>query len=175
MIFLDSPWPILFVGIAFEAALAIALVRTGRGVLLWPMVVTAVLVLLGLAIERFVVTDRKAIRNTLDEAATAVEANNLNRVLDCVSPSAVHLRRQARSAIGRFEVEAVRLSYLDIHINRLTAAPTARVTLRVYGKGRDRWAQFPYENFVQPLVVELRLERGHWLVTGCDEDNTAGP
>ena len=36
MIFLESPWPWLFLGIAVEAVLAVALVRTQRG-LLWAM------------------------------------------------------------------------------------------------------------------------------------------
>jgi hypothetical protein len=176
MIFLESPWPILFIGIAVEAALAFALLRSGRGILLLAMIGTAVLVLIGLLVERFVVTDRKAIRNTLDEAAAAVVANNVDRLLDCISPSAVEVRREARIVLSRVEVEDIGISNLEIRINRLTAPPTARVGLRAYGKGRDRSPRipFPYERFSQPVIVELRLEGGRWLVTGYDDYN-AGP
>jgi hypothetical protein len=175
MIFLESPWPILFVGIAVEAVLAIALVRSGRGMLLWWIIGTAVLVLIGLVAERLVVTERKAIRHTLDAAVAAVESNNIERLLDCISPSAKRVRQEARLALGRIEVQEIRISGVDISINRLTAAPTARVRLRASGRGRDRLDRLPYEGFGQSLALELRLERGRWLVTGYAADDSAGP
>ena len=98
MIFLESPWPILLIGIAVEAVLALLLLRTGQGRWLWTMLGVGLLVVLGLLVEHFVVTDRKAIINTLDAAAAAVEANNLNGVLDCLSPSAEHIRSESRRA-----------------------------------------------------------------------------
>jgi hypothetical protein len=170
MIFLESPWPILFVGIALEAILAIALARTGRGVLLWGMLGAAVLIVIGLVAERLVVTDQKSIRATLDEAAAAVAANNIDRLLKCISPSALAVRQRARLALRRIEVHEIRLSNLDIQINRLTALPTARVALRALGRGRDRLDRFPYDSFAEPLTVELRKENGRWLVTGYEAE-----
>ena len=61
VIFLESPWPILLIGIAVEAVLAVMLLRTGQGRLLWAMLGMAAVVLLGLAVERLVVTDREAV------------------------------------------------------------------------------------------------------------------
>ena len=61
IIFLESLWPILSIGIAVEAVLAIALLVTRRGMLLWWMLGAAGFVLAGLLIEWLVVTDREAI------------------------------------------------------------------------------------------------------------------
>src|SRR5664279_5008786 len=73
---LESPWPILIVGLVFEAVLAIALFRTGRGVILGLMGGVALLVLLGVLVERWTVTDTKRIRQTLGAAAAGLQANS---------------------------------------------------------------------------------------------------
>ena len=58
---IEDPTPILVVGILIEAVLAIALLRTGRGVLLWAMLAVAGLTGLGLLLERWVVTERERV------------------------------------------------------------------------------------------------------------------
>jgi enolase len=59
MIFLESPWPILFIGIFAEAILALILFRTGRGAVLWAIAGVALLVIAGVLVERFAMTDKK--------------------------------------------------------------------------------------------------------------------
>lgn len=86
MFFLESPWPILIVGLVAEALLAVALFRTGRGKLLWPIGGVALLVLLGLVAERYTVTDTKLVRQTLDAAAAGLVANDKDRVKACIVP-----------------------------------------------------------------------------------------
>jgi hypothetical protein len=76
MIFLESPWPILLIGIAAEAVLAILLLRTGQGKWLLAMLGAGLVVLLGLLVERLVVTDGKLVQQTLDAAVAAVEAGS---------------------------------------------------------------------------------------------------
>ncbi len=164
MIFLESPWPILLIGIAVEAVLAILLLRTGQGRLLLAMLGVGLLVLLGLVVEHFVVTDRKTITNALDSAAAAVAANDLNRLLEHISPTAQPLRADIRAAFGRIEFRAARISGLEITINRLTSPPTAKARFRAIGSGRDRRGEFPHESFVEAVTVTLRKEGGRWLV-----------
>jgi len=163
---LESPWPVLFVGIAVEAALAVALLRTGQGRLLWAMLAAAALTLTGFGIERLVVTDREAVTNTLDAAAEAVEDDDIERLLDCIDPSAQRPRSDARWVLSRFDVEKAIIRNLKIDINRLTSPPTANAHFQAIGNGRDRKGEIPYRTYGERVIVKLRLEGGRWLVTG---------
>ena len=84
MLFLESPYPILIAGLLAETVLAAALFRTGRGVLLWAMGGVALVVLLGVLVEHYTVTDTKRIRQTLEEAAAGLKANSDQRVKACI-------------------------------------------------------------------------------------------
>lgn len=101
----ESPWPVLFAGVLIEAGLAVAILRTGRGKLVWLMLLVGVLTLAGLGIERMVVTDREAITDTLHTACDAVEDNDIERLLGCISPSADGPRQMSRRVLDRFDVD----------------------------------------------------------------------
>ena len=124
-IFLESPWPAIVLGIFGEAVLAVMLVRTGRGVLLWAMIGVLALALLGVGVERLVVTDNKLITAVLYDTAAALEANDLNRVLAHVAADADKTRADARSALSEAEITELKIRYLEIKINRLTSPPSA--------------------------------------------------
>jgi len=175
MIFLESPWPWLVLGIAVEAVLAVALLRTQRGYLLWAMLGTAAFVALGLLVERLVVTEREEVEMTLDAGVAAAKANNLGRLLNCISPKATKARYYAGLVLGRFEVEDARIRDLEITINRLTSPPTAKAKFLAVGKGRDRKNEFPYENYMRTVVVELRREGDRWLVADFDVEDFHPP
>ena len=83
---LESPWPILIVGLAAETLLAVALFRTGKGKLLWAMGSVAVVVALVLLVERNTVTDTKLVRQTLEETAAGLVANSADRAKACIVP-----------------------------------------------------------------------------------------
>jgi hypothetical protein len=166
VIFLESPWPILFIGIAVEAVLGMALMQTGRGKYLVAMIGVAVIVVIGLVVERLVVTDREAVRLTLDAAVAAVRKNDLNGLLDCIEPSAKEPRELSRWVLSRCEVQEGHISDLQITVNRLTSPPTAEAKFLAVGRGRDRMGEFPYQGFAQRVVVQLRLQGDRWLVTG---------
>ena len=104
MFLLESPWPILLIGIALEAALGLTLLRTGQGKWLWAMLGVGVVVVGGLLAEHFAVTDRKLITQTLDTAAAAVRDNNMPGLLDCISPDADKLRARLETALGPLQV-----------------------------------------------------------------------
>jgi hypothetical protein len=166
-IFIESPWPWLLLGIAAEAVLAVALLRTQRGSLLWAMLGMGIFVLLGLAAERFIVTDRKAVMQTLDAAVAAAKANDLNRVLNCISPKAQKARDYARWALGRAQIEEAHIHDLEVTVNRLTSPPTAKAKFLAVGKAQDRRGEIPYQEFMRRVVVELRWEDNRWLATDC--------
>jgi hypothetical protein len=166
-VFVESPWPFLLIGMAAEAVLAILLAQTGRGKFLWAMIGVGALTLVGLAVERLVVTDREAVENTLDAAVAAVAANDLPKVLSFTAPTAQKSRAEAQWILGRFQVDMARISGLEITLNRLTSPPTARAKFLAIGHGRDRTGQMPYNAFRQHVVVVLQLDGDRWLVTEC--------
>jgi hypothetical protein len=171
MIFLESPWPILTIGMVIEAILAIALWRTGRGRLLWVMFGVADVVFLGVVGERFVVTDREAIENSLDACVAAVKANRLGALLDYVAPDASHVRADARFVLERFVVERAKFTDLEITVNRATQPPTATAKFHALGTVRDRKGEVPYQAFSEWISVDFTLRDGRWLITGYQPEN----
>jgi len=170
-IFLESPWPAIGIGIFAEALLALILWRTGRGVILWAMGGVLLLVLGGVLLERLVVTERKRIEATLDGAAAAVEANDLNLVNMYIADDAADPRALARWALSQVKFTRAKISRLDITINRRTTPPTAKAAIRGYVSFKDRKGEYPYENHPLKGTVELRQGPDRWLVTGYKMDD----
>jgi hypothetical protein len=166
MIFLESPWPILVIGLAAEAILVVILVRTGRGVLLGAMAAVAVVVGIGLLVERLVVTDRKLVARTIDGAAAALEANDLPRLLELLAPDAVKTREVATEALREGEFIQVRIYGLEVAVVRTTSPPTAKATFNVITTVKDRRGMLGQQTLRPfPMVVRLRWESGRWLIT----------
>lgn len=164
-IFLESPWPILFLGIAVEAVLGMLLFQSGRGRLLWAMIGVGLLVVGGLVVERLVVTPREEVEQTLDKAVAAVNRHDLDSLLDCISPSAKEPRTLSRWVFQSFEIEDGHINDVQIDVNRLTSPPTASAKFMAVGRGKDRKGEIPYQNFAQPVSIKLQLQGGRWLVT----------
>jgi hypothetical protein len=171
-IFVESPWPILFIGIAVEAVLGFLLLRTGLGKYLIAMIGVALLVAAGLVVEHFVMTDRKAVRQTLDAAVAAVRKNDLQGALACITPSDTKARTFTTWVFGRIEFQEAHVSSLEIDVNRLTSPPTAEAKFLAVGRGKDRKGEFPYQGFARHVKLQLRLEGGRWLVTGYDFEDS---
>ena len=169
MLFLESPWPILIVGLVFETVLAIALFRTGRGAVLGLMGGVALLVLLGVLIERSTLTDTKRIRQTLEAAAAGLQANSAEQVNVCIVPDADgdRARELVGWALSVGEFRELTIRNLDVKFNYQTSPPTAETTFTVWARGRFRSGMVPDE-LSQPVAmhVNLRKESGRWLVFG---------
>jgi len=172
MVFVESPWPILFIGIAVEAVLAFLLLRTGLGKYLIAMIGVAVVVVAGLVVEHFVITDRKAVAQTLDAAVAAVRTNNLQGALDCISPSAQKCRTFTSWVFGRVQFDEAHFSGLEVKVNRLTSPPSAEAKFLAVGRGTDRKGEMPYHGFARHVILQLQLEGGRWLVTGYDFEDS---
>ena len=52
-------------------------------------------------IDHLVVTDREQVQNVIYDAARQAEKNNLEAVIECISPSATKVRDEARRWIGQ--------------------------------------------------------------------------
>lgn len=167
MLFLESPWPILIVGLIFEMVLAIALFRTGRGTVLGAMAGVALLVLLGVLIANWTITDTKLIRQTLEAAAAGLQANNATQVNACIVPDTDGnaAREKVRWALSRAEFMELSIRNLEVKFNHHTSPPTAETTFTIFVRGKDRSGTFPGDiSHPVAMVVKLRKELGHWLV-----------
>jgi hypothetical protein len=167
----ESPWTILLTGIIIEAVLGLLLLQTGRGKILVAMIVVGAVTLAGLVVERLIITDRKAVEMTLDKAVAAVEAGNIDRLLECISPSAKETREDARWNLKNYKVNSVWIRNLDIKINNLTSPPTAVAKFTVIGNGDDANHE-ALHNTIPPLdlTVDFQKENGRWVVAGYAGD-----
>jgi hypothetical protein len=172
--FFENPWWTIFFGIVLEAVLGIILFRTGRGVFLWAMLGVFVFMLLGVLLERLVVTERERVQMTLDGITSALEANDLNRVMSFISPDAQKTRQRAAWAMGRIEVQSARIYKVEITVNRLTNPPTAKAAFYGYISYRDRQGEIPYNNYGSNFIVDLHKMGDVWLVTGHVEEQESG-
>jgi hypothetical protein len=169
MVFLENPWPILSLGITVEVVLVILLIVTRRGVLLGWMLGTATVVGAGVLIEWLVVTDREAIDDALHSCAAAIEANDQAQLLSHVSPSATHLRQEIRGRMDRFEVSMMRISNLEITVNRKADPRVAKAVFTAIGKGRDRKGEYVLgQAYGGKVIVDFSCENGAWRATGYD-------
>jgi len=170
---LENPMPIIFAGIAVETILGVALVRTGRGVVLVVMVGVLAVVLGGVGLEALVVTEREQVEATLEGGAAAFVANDLDRVLAFVAPEAGPTRRAAQGLIRGIEFEEIRITNLEVNVVRTTSPPTARAELIARVTARDRRGDLGL--LTRPVNVEIRLRQAgdRWLVIGHDWEHVA--
>jgi hypothetical protein len=166
IVFVESPWPWILIGIVAEAILAAILVSTRRTVLLWAMLGVLGFAIAGVVVERLVVTERERVEATIDGIVAALNANDLPRLLgDYIAPDAARTRARAKWALNRVEIQGAHYRNLRITINRLTSPITAEAQFDGSVSYHDRMGEFPYNYYAAHFVVELELRNGRWLVT----------
>ncbi len=174
---LESPWPILIVGLVLEAVLAIALFRTGRGAVLWAMGGVALLVLLGVWIEQHVDTDTKRVRRTLEAAAAGLQANDATQVYACIVAGADGdvARTETDRALQQANFQELTIRNLELKFNYQTSPPTAETTFTVWVRGSYRGGMVAGDSS-GPVAMEvnLRKEAGRWLVYGAPKYTVHG-
>jgi hypothetical protein len=167
----EDPTMFIFLGILIETALGIALFSTGRGFLLWIMLGVLLVCLTGIIGQRFIITERKRVIQTLDGVVAALEANDVEKVLSYLEPDAAHSRERARWALGRVEVQNASYRRLDVNINMLTSPPTATVSFLGLIGYKDRKGEMPYNNYASTFNINLRKHGDRWLVEEHTEEN----
>ena len=106
--FTESPWTLVTVGVIVELVLLAALIRTGRGALLWAIAAVAALTAGLVTIERWIVTDRESISQSLDELAKTLATNDLQAVLGYISPSATEVRQLAKTGMPQITIKSTK-------------------------------------------------------------------
>jgi hypothetical protein len=170
-VLLEDPTPIIVFGILAEAILAVILVRTRRGVLLWAMGGVLAVVLVGVIVERLVVTERKRVKATLYGIAKAVERNDQKAVATYLARSASDILRRVVGYMGRLEFTDVSLRRMEITINELTSPPTAEARFHATVHFNDRRGEALYNTYPADFEVILVLEDGQWKVQTAEDNN----
>ena len=171
----EDPTPVLVGIIVVEAILGAFYVSTLRKEFLWAIL--GMLVPLGgiLLADALVVTDREAIQATISEGVAALEANDLERALKLVSPSAREVRQLASWAMAVIKFTSIHVSDVQISINHLQEPPTAEV--RFFAVCRYEFKQPTqealYDAYAGKFRVVFQKIDGKWLLTDQFEYETA--
>jgi len=166
---MENPVAIIGAVVCVEFALAAALFRSGKVWVLGVMALTAVFGFGLLFAERLIVTDREAIRNTLDAGAHALLTNDVNKVYPYIAPDATALRDKARSVMSQLSFREARVAgdvEIEIHGDQTPPTATAKFFARaaIREGSRGSLAGMPAEA-VERVVAELRKDDGRWLIT----------
>ncbi|HVX12100.1 MAG TPA: hypothetical protein VHC22_13045 [Pirellulales bacterium] len=171
----EDPTTLIVAGLLIEALLAVALVKSGRGLLMLAMAGVLLLIGLGVLIERLVVTSREQVQDTLDAVAAAVQANDVDRVLSHVDPAASGMRMQVRAALGSAHVTEVRLYDLVIEVNERANPPIAQAEFTGRIKGNYRSEGSGGEGMLlRKFTVDFRRVDDRWLMTGYQDRGAIG-
>jgi hypothetical protein len=168
---LESPLPVIVMGIVVEAILGVVYVNNRRRGLIVAMAGVLLVVAAGVVVERWVMTDREKVAATLDGAAAALESNDLDRVLQFIDPEAEKTIGIARANMLLVTIHAAKVNNLQIEINRFTSPPIAETKFVgvVDCEGSPGVNQFiNRERYFLRFQVELVFKEGRWLIA----DNT---
>jgi len=172
----ETAWPGLFVCLLAEVVLGIMLLRTGRGQLLFAMLAVAVLGIVLICIEHFVVTEREEVENTLDDLAAALRANSAQQVVGFISPSNQGLRSFATQQLKRVKISFAKVTGdLTIDVSHRQEPPTAKANFIARIEGQELRGHAPRGAFVNRFDVQFRKEGGRWLITGYMLEDFARP
>jgi ketosteroid isomerase-like protein len=172
----EGPWPILLTALVLEAILLIALVRTGRAVLLWAIGGLGLLAAGLLVLERAIVTENERISAALDGLAVAAEANDLEAVLSFIAPDADPVRRMAIDGLRRVKVREAKIGNdLVIRITQQGGAPSALATFTGRFRLESNREALGHENFVGRFQVGLVKRGDKWLIVAVDRRDFKHP
>lgn len=164
---------VLTAGVLIQVLLAVVLVRTGRGAVLVAMGAVFVLVLLLLVVEYAVVTPGEEVQDTLQEAAAAVEANDVEAFMSFVQPEASAKFSEVRRRMPNFVIKSVRSGQLAVDVDKANS-DTAMARFVASVVAREKTGQIPREQYVARFRIDLKRIDDRWVFTGYEEQPLTG-
>ena len=182
----ETPIPALLVGLVVGSVLGVGYLNTRDRRFLIGVGVVVVLVVGAVALERSVKTDREQIAETLDELASALQAdglaeNSADEVIAAVmrvitkddAESAQRTRQVAETNLRLAKITRASYSNLQVEVNKLSLPPSAEVRFDalISGEGRPPLTEmvgyrtYPLQ-FVIKMVCETddRYDEPRWLI-----------
>jgi hypothetical protein len=168
----EQPLIIVVLGVALIFGLGVAWSASGRKELLYAVGVALALLIAALVIERIVVTDREAIRATLQQIASDVKSNNRGAVKSHVHSSAPELKAKADAEMPNYQFTDCRITKIhQIDVDDRVEPRSAVVTFNVIASGSFKQGGLEVSDANVPRWVELHMLRekdGRWGVAEYD-------
>lgn len=127
--------------------------------------------------DRLVETDREALETLLPALARAAERRDAATVLAGIDPAIRPLRDETQALLDRLRPEEIRITRLEVAVDRSTTPrrATADVLVRYHGDVGDRGGPATGQVLV-PLTLRLHKPAEAWLVTEArfDDDPPLG-
>jgi hypothetical protein len=163
----EDPTVVLLAIGAVAVGIIIAILKTGRGLYMTWLGGVVLLALLVIVVERYIVTDREKVEDTLYGAAAALEAGDVEAVASYLAASGEALEREVRSRMRTTEIRKAQIvSDLRIDFSPLEIPPKATATF--LGRVEFKAASVPLEQYLGRVKIQLAKEDDRWLVQSYD-------
>ncbi|MDR1385224.1 MAG: hypothetical protein LBJ67_15450 [Planctomycetaceae bacterium] len=135
--FFEYQWIwVVFAGVAFAIGYS-AFINNKQNKTLLTTIAAAVVVLIGgLTLEHFIITDKETIHQTLRGISAAIRADDIEKVKSFTTPDAVVLRDVATRGMTQVKLTTVNFSNVTIKINDATSPVTAELSFIVFFRGK---------------------------------------
>jgi len=170
----EQPLIIVFLGVALILGLGAAWSASGRNELLYTAATALALLIVGLVVERLVVTDREAVRATVLQIARDVQSNNRRAVKQHISSTAPQLKQKAEAEMPNYQFTECRVTRIHlVDVDRYVEPRSAMVELNLIVSGTFQHSGFEAEGTF-PRWVKLHMLRekdGRWTVADYEHDD----
>ena len=164
----EKPVFIVVLGIVIAVLVGAAWSASGRKELLYALGVIVGLVVVGLIVERAVVTDSEAIRATLVEIAHDVQSNNVQRVTRHIAASKGQLVQKAQAEMPNYRFTECRVTKIHkIDVSAANEPRTAVVEFNIVATGTFRQGSIEVADTRVPRWIRLEMvlePDGAWRV-----------
>jgi hypothetical protein len=164
----EQPLVIVLVGVAILVALGAAWSATGRKELLVALGVALALMVVGLVVERLVVTDREAIEATLLEIARDVQSNNQRAVARHIYSGAPALKQRAEAEMPHYRFTECRITRINaVNVDERAQPRAAIAEFNLIASGSFHEEGLEISDASVPRWVRLHMVRerdGRWAV-----------
>lgn len=170
----EQPLIIVVLGVAIIFALGAVWSATGRKELLYGIAGAFLLLMIGLVVERQTITDREAIRLTLQQIAKDVQSNNKNAVAGHIHSTAKDLQVKAAAELPNYDFTECRVTRIhSVDIDDRAEPKSAIVEFNVIASGTFQGPGFEVTDTV-PRWVQLHFlkdQDGRWKVVEYQHDS----
>lgn len=169
MFLLESPMAVAAIGLLVVTLQAILYTQLRTTATFFGVIAALLLTIGGVVAERLWVTPTEAVRGAVSELFTAVEANDLGRVLTLIDPAAIEVRSDAETLMPRFRVQSTSEGgevAVDLPDDPMADGAIATATLKplikvVHSRSGATGAYF------DGLRLEFVRRGDRWLVAEC--------